>query len=254
MWRLNFVLEENETLEHKTPNPDKQWALFLDLDGTLLDIAETPKAITVPKMLVPALAAAAAWLDGALAIVSGRPLRDIDEILAPLLLPCAGEHGAVIRLPDGGTRQADPACAVPGLWKSHIESVANRWAGVAVESKEFNITVHFRQAPARRDEIRELLWRTIQDNTAGFEILSAHMAFELRHRSLTKGSAVFTFMRQAQFGGRIPVFVGDDVTDEDGFRAAKELGGIALHVADAFGGRPANVRDWLQSFRSGNEG
>lgn len=247
-------LKENDTLAHDFPEPDRQWALFLDLDGTLLDLADTPNAIIVPRMLAPSLAAATTWLGGALAIVSGRKLRNIDDILNPLVLPAAGEHGADIRLPDGTIKQADLACAVPESWESHIEAVAKDWPGVTVESKTFNIAVHFRQAPERRDEVRELLWHTIQDNTSGFEILSAHMAYELRHRSLTKGSAVLAFMRQQPFAGRIPVFVGDDVTDEDGFRAALELGGIGLHVADAFGGRPESVRDWLQSFRSGTEG
>jgi trehalose 6-phosphate phosphatase len=247
-------LKENDTLEHEIPKPNRHWALFLDLDGTLLDIADTPNAIVIPQMLVPSLVVVAAWLDGALAIVSGRTLQNIDDILSPMVLPCAGEHGAIFRLPDGTIKRADPVCAVPAAWKSHIESVAKRWTGVAVESKDFNITVHFRQAPERRDGIRELLWHTIQDNTAGFEILSAHMAYELRHRSLTKGSAVSTFMHREPFAGRIPVFVGDDVTDEDGFRVATELGGMGLRVADAFDGRPANVRAWLQSFRSGNGG
>jgi trehalose 6-phosphate phosphatase len=247
-------MRENDTLAYNFPEPNRHWALFLDLDGTLLDIAETPDAIVVPQMLVPSLSAAATWLGGALAIVSGRKLHDIDGIVSPLVLPCAGEHGADIRLPDGTIKRADLESAVPEAWKSHIVSAAKCWPGVVVESKVFNITVHFRQAPERRDEIRELLWHTIQDNTSGFEILSAHMAYELRHRSLTKGSAVFAFLRQQPFAGRIPVFVGDDVTDEDGFRAVKELGGIALRVSDAFGGRPANVRHWLQSLPSGNRG
>lgn len=254
MWTLKCAVEREYTLTHEPPRPNQHWALFLDLDGTLLDIAGTPDTIVVPQMLVPTLAAAATWLGGALAIVSGRKLRNIDDILTPLVLPAAGEHGADIRLPDGTIRQADRESAVPGAWLSYIAAATKSWSGVTVESKKFNITVHFRQAPERRDEIRELLWRTIQDNTAGFEILSAHMAYELRHRSLTKGSAVFAFMRQEPFAGRVPVFVGDDVTDEDGFRAAKDFGGIALHVADAFGGHPENVRNWLQSFRFGSEG
>jgi trehalose 6-phosphate phosphatase len=243
------VNTEIETLEHIPPAPGENWALFLDLDGTLLDIAETPDAIVVPPALIPALKSAAAWLDGALAIVSGRTLQNIDAILAPLALPCAGEHGAVVRLPGGAIEEADPACAVPGTWKRHIGSVVEKWPGVAVEMKEFNVTIHFRQAPERRDDVLALLQRTI-DGVCGFEILPARKAFELRHTTLTKAAAVRSFMHEPPFAGRLPVFVGDDVTDEDGFRAAEDLGGLALHVATAFGGKPVHVRQWLDSFCS----
>jgi trehalose 6-phosphate phosphatase len=241
------VNTENETLEHKPPAPAENWALFLDLDGTLLDIAETPDAIVVPHALIPALKSAAAWLDGALAIVSGRTLRNIDALLSPLVLPCAGEHGALVRLPGGAIEEADPACAVPGNWKRQIESVVEKWPGVAVEMKEFNVTVHFRQAPERRGDVLALLQQTIE-GVCGFEILPARKAYELRHSTLTKAAAVRSFMRRTPFTGRIPVFVGDDVTDEDGFRAAEELGGLALHVATSFGGKPVHVRQWLESF------
>jgi trehalose 6-phosphate phosphatase len=241
------VNTEIETLEHKPPVPGENWALFLDLDGTLLDIAETPDAIVVPHALIPALKSAAAWLDGALAIVSGRTLQNIDAILSPLVLPSAGEHGAVLRLPGGVIEEANPTCAVPGAWKRHIESVVEKWSGVAVEMKEFNVTIHFRQAPERRNDVLALLVQTV-NGVSGFEVLPAHMAYELRHSTLTKASAVRTFMHEPHFAGRIPVFVGDDVTDEDGFRAAEDLGGLALHVATSFGGKPVHVRQWLESF------
>jgi|WetSurMetagenome_2_1015567.scaffolds.fasta_scaffold120622_2 trehalose 6-phosphate phosphatase len=247
------VNTEIETLGHKPPVPGENWALFLDLDGTLLDIAERPEAIVVPHALIPALRAAAAWLDGALAIVSGRTLLNIDAILSPLVLPCAGEHGAVVRLPGGAIEEADPACAVPGAWKRQIESVAGTWPGVAVEMKEFNVTVHFRQVPDRQDDVLALLKQTV-DGGSGFEVLPARMAYELRHSTLTKASAVRSFMRMPPFAGRIPVFVGDDVTDEDGFRAAEGLSGLALHVATSFGGKPAHVRQWLESFCSAPTG
>lgn len=231
--------------------PDRCWALFLDLDGTLLDIAEAPEAVAVPETLMPMLNSAADWLGGALAVVSGRMISEIDRVLVPLQLPCAGEHGAEIRLPDGAILGAGPECAVPEVRKAHVQYAVRHWEGVSVEAKKFNMAVHYRRAPARRNDVRRLLERTIDGDGAGFEILPALMAFELRHRSVTKGSAVRVFMQHRPFAGRIPVFVGDDATDEDGFRAAEELGGLALRVSDVFGGDPGNVRRWLGSFSAG---
>jgi trehalose 6-phosphate phosphatase len=232
----------------QTPNPSRDWALFLDIDGTLVDIAPGPDAICIPATLAPALESAKQWLGGALAIVSGRPFSKIDEIMTPLTLPCAGEHGAVIRLPDGTIQNAAGELAVPNAWKDCVRAATPDWSGVIVEYKSYSIAAHFRQAPERGESIRELFEAMISGNTRGFEILSAHMAFEIRNRALNKAVAVYELMKHAPFIGRVPVFVGDDVTDEDGFRAAREMGGLALHVHQVFGGKPSNVRRWLKAF------
>jgi len=241
-------------LELKTPNPQQNWALFLDIDGTLIDIAARPDAVIVPKTLARILAVAGQWLGSALAIVSGRTLAIIDEMMAPLVLSCAGEHGAVIRLPDGTIWRAGAEYAVPDAWKARLQAVAKDWNGVIVEIKPYSVSIHFRQAPARGGDVRVLVEDVVTANTRDFEVLAAHMAFEIRHRALNKAAAVHELMKHTPFRERIPVFVGDDVTDEDGFRAAQEMGGLALRVADSFGGRPSNVHRWLESFRSSNTG
>ena len=230
------------------PTPCPDWALFLDIDGTLIDIAPTPDAVQVPETLAPALAAASTWLGGALAIVSGRSLADIDRLMAPLHPPCVGEHGAVIRHPDGKIVHAGADRAVPAAWRTRLNQATRDWAGVLVEEKGHCVAVHYRLAPAREREVRDLVMGLAAENTAEFEVLPASMAFEIRHRGLTKALAVETFMAQPPFADRVPVFVGDDVTDEDGFRAARAMGGLGLHVKQVFRGRPSEVRRWLSAF------
>jgi trehalose 6-phosphate phosphatase len=236
------------------PVSRKDWALFLDLDGTLIDIAEEPGAVVVPKTLAPTLISAHNWLDGALAIVSGRSLAEIDRLLAPLRLPCAGEHGAEIRLPQGENWSAGARYAVPDAWREQLRDGARPWNGVIVENKAYGVALHFRKAPARAGDVLELAEKVVGTRQDEFRILPGHMSFEIRHRSLHKGRAVAMFLGMAPFRGRVPVFVGDDVTDEDGFCAARERGGLGLHVRDAFQGKPSEVRRWLGGFGRKNAG
>ena len=231
------------------PQPQPDWAMFFDLDGTLLDIAPGPDDVVTPASLVPALAAARDWLGGALAIVSGRTVEKIDEFLAPLKFPCAGEHGAVLRMADGTIRRAGNECVVPDSWKQAMRRVVQNWDGVIVDDKAFSIALHYRAVPERGEDVRRLVENIVAANSKDFEVLPAQMAYEIRHRSLNKGTAVRSFMAEPVFHGRRPVFVGDDVTDEDGFRAATELGGLGLHVKHAFSGEPTNVRRWLERFK-----
>lgn len=243
-----LTLSTTRQPEIAAPAPRPDWALFLDIDGTLIDLAATPDSVEVPAMLAPALAEAKAWLGGALAIVSGRTLAEIDRLMAPLRLACVGEHGAVIRSPDGAIHRAGPDHAVPPAWKAALHNAVRDWTGVLVEEKSFGVAIHFRQAPPRERAIRQLVEALVAEDAARFEVLPASMAFEIRHRSLTKAIAVETFMPDPPFAGRVPVFVGDDVTDEDGFRAARAMGGLGLNVKQAFAGQPSEVRRWLAAF------
>ncbi|MGB8277529.1 MAG: trehalose-phosphatase [Methylovirgula sp.] len=228
------------------PAPMRDWALFLDLDGTLLDIASTPDAVTVPPDLVKDLASVSKALGGALAIVSGRVLDDIDRLLTPLQLPVGSEHGAVVRLPNGFYDEVE--LKVPEDWVTALRDLAARCPGVLAEAKRHNVVAHYRNAPSHEDEVRRIVNTLVACDPANFELLEAKMAFEIRPREVTKARAVHTLMNVDPFRGRIPVFVGDDMTDEDGFTAAIELGGIALDVASAFAGRPCDVRNWLKRF------
>ncbi len=221
----------------------ENWALFLDLDGTLLEIAERPDAVVVPGDLIAGLAAARDFLDGALAVVSGRPMADLDRLLYPLSLDCGGEHGAVLRY-RGATEVLGEA--VPLVWVARIRTAAQAWPGVLVEEKARSIAVHYRQAPQYAQAIEQLL-RGLVTADRRFQILGAQMAFELRDADVHKGRAVAGFMAREPYRGRLPVFVGDDVTDEDGIREAVRQGGLGLRVAEAFAGRTAAVRAWLRA-------
>lgn len=248
MQGMAFLKPETSAVHAPAPNPD--WALFLDIDGTLLDIAPTPADVHVPETLIRTLSRASAWLGGALAIVSGRPFAQIDKLFSPLRLPGGAGHGAYIRKPGGQIEAASATLAVPDGWKTLLRNAVKLWPGVAVEDKAHCVAVHYRAAPDHKKDVEDIVTRLAAQDKKTFEVLPARMAFEIRNRALTKAVIVRSLMAQAPFKGRIPVFVGDDVTDHDGFRAAEEKGGIALDVGIAFDGRPAAVRAWLERFHA----
>lgn len=240
------------SFKHRKPSPVSplapahNLALFLDLDGTLLDIAPTPDAVVVPHDLVADLASASKALKGALAIVSGRGIESVDALLKPLSLPVGCEHGAIIRLPSGLCDEVE--IKVPEEWKRAVQDLAAACPGVFAEIKRHNIVAHYRKAPAYEAAVRRALSDLVAEDPQNFELLEAKMAFEIRPRQVTKARAVHSLMNVAPFRGRRPVFVGDDTTDVDGFQAAVALGGVGLDVAPAFAGRPAEVRAWLKRF------
>jgi trehalose 6-phosphate phosphatase len=229
----------------RPPVPQRDWALFLDLDGTLLDIAATPDAVVVPGDLVTDLQAAAAALGGALAIVSGRDLREVDRLLDPLRIPAGGEHGAVIRLPSGA--RDDVALKVPSDWLEDLLRLQETCPGVLTEVKSHNVVAHYRSVPAYEGKVKRLASELVSRDPESFELLHAKMAVEIRPRAVTKARAVDRLMEVEPFAGRTPVFIGDDITDHDGFAAAIEHGGIALDVGMVFSGRPQEVRAWLKT-------
>lgn len=221
------------------------WALFLDLDGTLLDLAPTPDSVRVPKDLPAALSSLALRCGGAVAILSGRSLETIDTLLRPLRPAAAAEHGAVLRRADGSIDPGDAEAVVPAAWRGEIRILAAGWPGALVEEKPHGIAVHYRANPELEPVVTSALNRIARANNA-FEVLPAIMAREIRHRMAHKGEALCRLMRTAPFAGRRPLFIGDDVTDEDAIRASEQLGGHGLRVHERFDGAPAKVRDWLR--------
>lgn len=226
------------------PMPQKDWALFLDLDGTLLDIAQTPYAVTVPEDLVDDLRAASAALNGALAIVSGRLLSEVDYLLTPLKLPAAGEHGGVIRMPDGSHDEVD--AKIPFSWVEALIEDAAQWPGVLIERKTHGVVGHYRRAPKFAEAVRARAQELVAQMPETYEILEGKMAIEIRPRTVTKARAVRRLMSAEPFAGRTPIFVGDDLTDHDGFKAAESLGGMAVDVFQRFAGRTDDVRAWVR--------
>ena len=219
-------------------------ALLLDLDGTLLDIAPTPDSVVVPPALLEALRTLRAMLDNALAVVSGRPIEQIESLLQAIPYAIAGEHGAAIRHSPGAAPERPDLPVAPARWVEQAARVAAATYGVLLERKAHGFVLHYRLAPSSGPALRQELLSILGDEAALFTIMPAHMAWEVKPRGADKGRAVLSLMARPPFAGRVAVYVGDDVTDEDGMRAARQLGGIGLRVQDSFGDA-AGVRAWL---------
>lgn len=226
------------------PRPGDRWGLFLDLDGTLLDLAPRPDLVTVPHGLIALLERLSNGLQGAVAIVSGRPMAEVDALLQPLQVAGAGEHGAFCRLPSGDVVSPQPR-SVPAAWRARIDAFAAMTTGIVVEHKSSAVAVHYRAVPDAEPALRALLKSIVLPEDEGFTLSPAHMCWEIRPRGIDKGKAVRRLMREMPFLGRKPVFVGDDVTDEDGMRAAVALGGIGIDVRQRFPTGASGVRAWL---------
>ena len=218
-------------------------ALLLDLDGTLIDFAPTPDAVVVPQGLVAAMMTLRARLGGALAIVTGRPVEQIDALLPGVAFAVAGEHGGAIRHAPGGAIERGVHDPVPAEWLDMAEARLSALPGTLMERKAHGVALHFRRAPDAGVVLRGLA-ESLLARLPGHVLLAGNMVWEVRPRGIDKGGALRAIMARVPFAGRVPVFVGDDVTDEDAIAAAQAAGGIGLRVADAFG-TPQGVRDWL---------
>jgi trehalose 6-phosphate phosphatase len=224
---------------HITP---ESAALFLDFDGTLVDIAPRPQAVMVPSDLPLLLTSLASRLGGALCIVSGRPLAQLEACL-PVALSMAGEHGATLRLANAAQTRQRHLPTPPATWLCRAEALASGFPGALLERKAHGFVLHYRLAPEAATVARDMLERMVA-TCDDFVVMPARMAWELKPSAVSKGGVVVELMAEPPFVGRRPIFIGDDVTDEAGFDAARAAGGLGLRVQDAFG-TPAALRDWL---------
>lgn len=218
------------TINHDLPPPEgsPDWAWFLDVDGTLIDIAPTPSAIVIPVALPPLLTRLSEVAGGALALVSGRSLDNLRQLVTPFDPPAAGLHGLEWRDAAGNIRRQT---APPGLddIRARLGQVAAETTGLLLEDKGLTLALHYRQAPERQETARRAVAEAVADHP-GFSVMAGKMVLEVKPAGTDKGSALRAFMAQPPFAGRLPVFVGDDVTDEDGFLAANALGGLSVLV------------------------
>ncbi len=224
--------------------PPGRLALLLDFDGTLVELAPTPDSVVIPPGLGDLLARLSRRLDGALALVSGRPLADLDRFLPGIPVALAGEHGGVFRLSPAAAASRPDLPSAPEAWREAARRLVAAHPGALFEPKARGFVVHYRAIPEAGEALRAPLAGMVARDAARFVLLASHMAWEIRPRGADKGSAVGFLLARAPFAGRVPVFIGDDVTDADGMRAASDAGGQGLYVHEAFGG-PAGVRDWL---------
>jgi len=212
-----------ENLPRITP----ETALFLDFDGTLVALAAQPELVEVPQGLAGTLAELHRRLNGALALVSGRRLLDLDGFLAPLLLPVAAEHGAQRRTADGLMISAPPADL--GTVLQAAEGLVARHPALKLERKNLALSLHYRQAPELEDFCLQVM-REALERSQGIELMQGKCVIDLKPEGFSKGTAIAFFMTETPFSGRVPVFAGDDVTDEAGFEAVQRIGGHAIKV------------------------
>jgi trehalose 6-phosphate phosphatase len=225
-------------------------ALFLDIDGTIIDIAPTPESVIVPETLKLSLSRLSERLDGALALVSGRTLSAIDELFAPLKFTAAGAHGAELRFEPNGAveRRAIPLTAAE---KAVFADVSKLHPEIRIEDKVYTLAVHYRLAPQLESEIIAEMKERTQKLREDLRVLCGKYVVEVKTRGFNKGTGIQHIMEHPPFAGRRPIFLGDDVTDEDGFAVLPQLSGIGISVgrllpgATAFVPSPSAVRDWL---------
>jgi trehalose 6-phosphate phosphatase len=224
--------------------PFHRAALLLDMDGTLIDLAPTPDAVVVQDGLPAALATLRDGLGGALAIVTGRPIETVDRLFGDAPGAVAGEHGGAIRHRVGAPVQRPDLPTPPPAWLEHAQALVERFPGALLERKARGFALHYRQAPEARDVFHTAL-QAMVGTIPGFDLLPAHMLWEVRPQGADKGAAVANLMQHPPFAGRLPIFIGDDVTDEDGMRVARSQGGAGYRV-DAVFHDPDGVRAWLR--------
>ncbi|HAX92208.1 MAG TPA: trehalose-phosphatase [Rhodospirillaceae bacterium] len=229
-------------------HPDQD-ALFLDIDGTLLDIAPSAEEVVMPKQLIKDLGALYGKLGGALALISGRTIADIDHLFKPLRLPCSGAQGAEWRLsPDSEIQSHKP---LPSTIAQKITDAFGDIKGVRVEDKGYTVAVHYRQAVAQVEEIEEILTSVIKAIGAKEIVLvRGRKVVEVLRAGQNKGMALERFLKHEPFKGRRPAFLGDDDTDISAIGASLKNGGIAARVgrgkkADNAFASPDSVRAWL---------
>lgn len=221
----------------------RDYALFLDIDGTLLDFSISPGEVVVPSDIPATLRTLQLQLGGAFAFISGRRATDI-EALFGTNIAFAAEHGALLRTADGTVIfETTPDAALADITRELRQTIAS-YPGVLLEEKHYGVTVHWRAAPAAAQAMTALVRKVIAPYPR-LTLLPAHEALEVRMSGANKAAALEIFMETPPFSGRLPIFIGDDVTDEPAIALAASRGGWGLHVGRDFGGRPQAVRDWL---------
>ena len=212
------------------PEPSDSWALFLDVDGTLLEIADRPDAVHVDPRLESILGGLADRFGGALALVSGRPLATLDRFFAPLKPIAAGLHGLERRDRAGAVHRAPIDRAGLDRARAEVRGFAARNAGLVVEDKGASVALHYRQAPESGPRCLRFAEDLARSLGAGFVLQRGKMVVEIRPRGPDKGDVVAAYCAEAPFAGRRPVFIGDDVTDEDAFGVVNAAGGHSVRV------------------------
>lgn len=233
------------------PPPSLDWCLFLDVDGTLVEPTDTPSHTVGDPEIKTLLRDVAARLGGAVALVSGRRIQSLDQLFAPLRLPAAGLHGIERRKAGGEIQGANFVDSQLDRARLAIQSLVAAHPGTLIEDKDRSIAVHFRLAPQFEAAMREALVEIAKPLGGNYHIQGGHMLLEIKPTGFTKATALRAFIQEPPFSGRLPVFLGDDLTDQDGFAVVEACGGISIAVGDRVHaqfrlGDVAAVRGWLR--------
>jgi trehalose 6-phosphate phosphatase len=207
-------------------------ALFLDVDGTLLEIAATPDRVRVPASLRNTLQLTYVREQGALALLSGRSLAELDQLFAPHVFPASGKHGLEVRLPSGQVIRPDIDSSLLDRARLWLKMLQREHRGLLLEDKGAALAMHFRLAPRLQLEVERVMTELAGELGDEFVLRPGKCVLELMPRRFDTRSALELFMRQREFAGRTPVFVGDDPADESGFKAVNEMGGHSVRVGN----------------------
>jgi trehalose 6-phosphate phosphatase len=232
------------------PSPSLDWCLFLDVDGTLIELTDSPLDTFADLELKTLLGDVAERLGGAVALVSGRSIDYLDALFAPLRLPAAGLHGVERRKATGAMHGASFTDSQLDRARVAVAALVEAHPGTSVEDKGRTIAVHYRMAPQHEASVRRSLGEIAAPLGGNYHIQEGNRVLEIKPRGFTKAAAIKAFMQEPPFSGRKPVFVGDDLTDQDGFKAVEDQGGISVAVGDRVHGQfrvenAAAVRHWL---------
>lgn len=234
------------------PPLPQHWALFLDIDGTLLPIAETPQSVRVDADLFSLMRRLFQASKGAMALISGRTIAEIDRLFAPLRFPVGGQHGLERRDSQGNRHRHPLPEKGLSLIRTRLAALQSEYPNVMLEDKGETLAIHFRQAQDCAKLVEQTAYAFLSHLGDGWTVQPGKMVFEIKPRGKNKGSAIADFMAEPPFQGRTPIFIGDDATDEYGFTLVNELGGISIKVGEGLTAARWRisgvevVRSWLE--------
>lgn len=245
-----------ERRAHPPPMPafDRAWALFLDIDGTLLEIAETPGQVHADRADHKLLQSVRDAAGGAAALISGRSIAVIDELFHPIKMPAAGLHGIERRDPGGTVHRPALPFEMLQYAAATLREFARKHEGLVLENKGYSLALHYRLAPELEQSAHLQVLEVAKTLGDWVEVQGGKMVAELKPAGRNKGIAIEEFMREKPFAGRVPVFIGDDLTDEHGFQVVNRLGGHSIKVGPEPSAAtwrikdPRSVRAWLRDW------
>ena len=235
------------------PRSHERWALFLEVDGCLVEFQPVPELVKIPESVSDSLVEMQHILGGAVALVSGRTLEELDRLFAPLRLPSAGQYGMKRRSENGAVHDVLlPDADTVEFVRAQTLALAMRLPALHVEDKGYSIALHYRNAPYLARDVAMAAASIVAPLGGAYEVQPGALVQEIKPSTCSKGTAVRAFLSEAPFQSRVPVFIGDDFADESAFAAVNTLGGISVAVgvdrhtqAEYAMSSPAEVRRWL---------